>query len=84
VTIEVLVAILLVCLGILLGTTCTTEALQPKLRRQAQERRKLNEEWSAVRTARQQHGTCPRCASLLTEGDWYIAPTIVDDPPNDD
>ncbi|MDQ4092431.1 MAG: hypothetical protein M3143_03135 [Actinomycetota bacterium] len=83
-TIEVLVAILLVCLGILLGTTWTTEALQPKLRRQAQERRRLNEEWSAVRTARWQRGTCPRCASLLAERDWYIAPTIVDDPPDDD
>ena len=83
-TIEVLVAIVLVCLGILLGTTWTTEALQPKLRRQAEERRQLNEEWSAVRTARQQRATCPRCASLLTNRDWYIAPTIVDDPPDDD
>lgn len=83
-TIEVLVAILLVCLGILLGTTWTTEALQPMLRRQAEERRRLNEEWSAVRTARRQRGTCPRCASPLTERNWYIAPTIVDGPPDED
>lgn len=83
-TIEVLGAILLVCLGILLGTTWTTEALQPKLRRQAEERRQLNEEWWAVRTARQQRGTCPRCASVLTERDWYLTPRIVDDPPDDD
>ena len=84
VTIEVLVAILLVCLGMLLGTTWTTEALQPKLRWQAEERRRLNEEWSAVRTARRQRGICPRCASLLTERDWYVAPTIVEDPSDDD
>lgn len=83
-TIEVLAAIVLVCLGILLGATWTTEALQPKLRRQAEERRRLNEEWSAVRTARQQRGRCPRCASLLTERDWYIAPTIVEDLSDDD
>jgi cell division protein FtsL len=83
VTIEVLVAIVLVCVGILLGTTWTTEALQPKLRRQADERRRLNEEWSAIRTARRQHGTCPRCASLLTERNRYIAPTIASDPPDD-
>ncbi|MDQ4020663.1 MAG: hypothetical protein M3257_03315 [Actinomycetota bacterium] len=83
-TIEVLGAILLICLGMLLGTTWTTQALQPKLRRQAEERRQLNEEWSAVRTARQQRGTCPRCASVLTDRDWYIAPTIVDDPSDDD
>ena len=83
VTIEVLGAILLICLGMLLGTTWTTQALQPQLRRQAEERRQLNEEWSAVRTARQQRGTCPRCASVLTDRDWYIAPMIVDDPSDD-
>ena len=76
-----LVASLLVCLGILLGTTWTMETLQPRLRRQAEERRRLNEEWSAVRTARWRRGTCPRCASPLTERNWYIAPTIVETPP---
>jgi sulfite exporter TauE/SafE len=51
VTIEVLVGVLLVCLGLLLGTSWTVQALQPRLRRQAEERRRLNEEWSVVRTA---------------------------------
>ncbi|HEX2263837.1 MAG TPA: hypothetical protein VHH52_08785 [Pseudonocardiaceae bacterium] len=68
-TIEVLVAILLVCLGILLGTTWTTQALQPRLRRQAEERRRLNEEWSAVRTAPRQRGTCST-ASIIAAASW--------------
>ncbi len=83
-TLQVLVAVLLVCLGLLLGTTWTIQALQPKLRRQAEERRRLNEEWLAVRAAARQRGRCPRCAGSLTERDWYIAPVIVEDPPEDD
>jgi cell division protein FtsL len=84
VILSILGAVMLVCLGLLLGSTWTTQALQPKLRRQAEERRQLNEEWSAVRTAHEQRGKCPRCASLLTERDWYIAPTIVEEPSDDD
>ncbi|HEV7450860.1 MAG TPA: hypothetical protein VGO16_05635 [Pseudonocardiaceae bacterium] len=82
-------AVLLVCLGLLLGGTWTIQAVQPKLRRQAEERRRLNEEWSAVRTARRQRGECPLCSRLLSERDWYYyyyyyyAPTIVEDPPDD-
>ncbi len=84
-TLQVLSGVLLVCVGLLLGATWTIQALQPKLRRQAEERRKLNEEWSTVRTARQQRGECPRCASpQLSEWDWYVAPTLVEDPPDDD
>ena len=66
----VLGAILLVCLGLLLGAAWTVEALQYKLRRQAEERHRLNEEWSAIRTARRRRGVCPRCASPLSERDW--------------
>lgn len=83
-TVQVLSAILLVCLGVLLGATWTIEALQPKLRRRAQERRRLNEEWFAVRTARRQRRECPRCGALLTERNWYLAPTIVEDLQDDD
>ncbi|PZS37744.1 MAG: hypothetical protein DLM62_17555 [Pseudonocardiales bacterium] len=79
-TVQVLTAVLLVCLGVLLGAIWTIQALQPKLRRQAEQRRRLNEEWSAVRTARRQRRECPRCGALLTERDWYLAPTIVEDP----
>jgi cell division protein FtsL len=76
-------SILLICLGLLLGASWTTQALQPKLRQQAEERRRLNEEWSRVRTARRQRGQCPRCASPLSEQDWYFAPTLMEDPPDD-
>ena len=57
-TIEVLVGVLLVCLGLLLGTSWTIQASQPKLRRQAMERHRLNEEWSTVCTARLQWEKC--------------------------
>ncbi len=83
-TIQVLRAVLLVCLGLLLGSSWTIQAVQPKLHRQAEERRRLNEEWLAVRTARRQRGRCPRCGSALYEQDWYFAPTAVEERPNDD
>jgi hypothetical protein len=83
---QVLGAVLLICLGMLLGCSWTIQALQPKLRRQAEERRRLNEEWSAVRTARRQWSRCPRCASPLSEQRWcfYFAPTLVEERPDDD
>ncbi len=77
-TIQVLSAVLLVCLGLLLGSSWTIQAVQPKLRQQAEERRSLNEEWSAVRAARRQRGRCPRCGSPLSERDWSFAPTSVE------
>jgi uncharacterized paraquat-inducible protein A len=80
----VLGAILLVLLGLLLGATWTTQAVQPKLRRQAEERRRLNEEWLAVRSARRQQSACPRCGSPLSERDWYFTPTLVEEPADDD
>ena len=73
------IAALLVMFGLLLGTTWTIQALQPKLRQQAEERRRLNEQWAAVRAVRQRQGRCPRCATPLPEDDW--AP---DKPPDDD
>jgi hypothetical protein len=76
--------VVLVCLGLMLGSSWTVQALHRKLSRQAEERRRLNEEWSVVRTARRQRGECPRCASLLSAQDWYVAPTLVEDRPNDD
>ncbi|MGH3548360.1 MAG: hypothetical protein ACRDQU_09665 [Pseudonocardiaceae bacterium] len=83
-TVQVLSAILLVCLGVLLGATWTIQVWQPRLRRQAEQRRRLNEEWSAVRAARRQRRECPRCAALLTERDWYLAPALVEDLRYDD
>jgi len=79
-----LAAALLILLGLLIGWAWTNQALQPKLRQQAEERRRLNAEWLAVRAARRQQAECPRCASPLSEQDWYYAPTLVEDPPDDD
>lgn len=79
-----LAAILLVCLGLLLGATWTMQALQPQLNRQAEERRRLNEEWAAVRATRHQLSECPRCGCVLTRRDWYVTPTPAESPPDDD
>jgi uncharacterized paraquat-inducible protein A len=69
-----LVLVLLVCLGLLLGATWTIRALQLRLRRQAEEQRRLNEEWLAIRNARWQRGRCPRCAGTLYERHRYFGP----------
>ena len=84
VTLFLLSEMLLVFLGLLLGASWTTQATQHRLGRQAEERRRLNAEWSAIRTARRQRSTCPRCARSLSEQDWYYAPPVVDDRPDDD
>ncbi len=68
-TLQVAGGVLLVCLGLLLGTTWTVQVLQPTLRRQAEERRRLNEGWAAVRAAHHQRRRCRRCGGLLTEWD---------------
>jgi hypothetical protein len=83
VTLQVLSEVLLVCLGLLLGSTWTTQALQPRLRRQAEERRTLNAEWLAVRTARRQRRQCPSCGSPLAERDWYFTRTIAEGRPDE-
>lgn len=73
-TMQVLIGVLLVCLGLLLGTTWTIQALQARLRRRAEERRRLNEEWMAIRkewsmirTTRHQLAKCPHGTTSLTE-----------------
>ena len=47
-------AVLLVCLGLLLGATWTTQVLHHKHQQLAGERRWLNEQWSMIRTARRE------------------------------
>jgi hypothetical protein len=62
-------SLLLICLGLLLGATWTIQALQLELRHRAEERRRLNKERLAIRTARRQ-GQCSRCAIHLSRQDW--------------
>ena len=68
-TLQVSAGLLLVCLGLLLGTTWTIQALQFRLRHQAEERRRLNAEWAAIRVTRQQRVQCPRCGAPLSDWD---------------
>jgi Pyruvate/2-oxoacid:ferredoxin oxidoreductase delta subunit len=72
------------CLGMLLGTTLTIQASQPRLRRQVEERRRLNAEWQAVREAQQsmQLVRCRRCGYVLPDQTRYIEEE--DDPDDDD
>jgi hypothetical protein len=85
VTIQLADLILMVCLslGVLLGTSWAVQALQPKLRRQAEERRRLNAQWQQIRDAgkRIRRGWCPRCERRLSERARYIED---DDEPDDD
>jgi len=66
--------LMLICLGLLLGSSWTVQALETKLQRQAEERHKLNEEWLAIRAARQLQGKCARCENRLFEQRWHIPP----------
>ena len=82
-TLAVLGMALLLCLGILLGTAWTMQAVQPNLQRQAKERHRLNEEWLAIRAARRKRDVCPRCGNYA-HPDWYSAPAVVTDRTKDD
>ena len=80
----VLGAVFLVCFGLLLGATWTTQAIQPKLRQQAVERRRLNEEWLALRDAHRQLGECPRCGYRFTTPRSHSRPARIERTLDDD
>lgn len=67
----IVVAALLISLGLLLGSSWTNQFLQSRFSRQAEERRRLNEEWSAIHAARQQQRESSRCASAMSKQYWY-------------
>lgn len=64
---HILGGVLLLCLGLLLGATWTTQALRHKHSRLAEERRRLNEQLLAV-AAPANNAVCPRCAHPLMTG----------------
>lgn len=80
----VLGGLLLLFLGLLLGATWTTQLNQSQNNRQAKERRRLNEEWAAVRAVRRQQTECERCASPLYEQNWYFSSTGSEERPDND
>jgi hypothetical protein len=81
---QLLGSLLLICLGLLLGTTWTIQAVQPKLDRQAEERRRLNEEWATVCSIRRQHARCARCGFLQADVDLHFEQAPIEDLPDDD
>jgi hypothetical protein len=76
--------LLLLFLGALLGGSWATQLAQPKLRRQAEERRRLNEQWAALPTVQSQRRKCPRCSLQLSEWDWYLPFIASEERPDDD
>ena len=76
--------LLLICLGMLLGATSANQLRQSQLRRQAEERRRLNNEWAAIRAVYRQQAECPCCAFPLYEQNRYFAPTSIEERPDDD
>ena len=76
--------LLLFFLGMLIGASWNTQANQSQLRRQAEERRRLNDEWAAIRAVRRQQTECLGCASPLYERNWHFAPTVGEERPDDD
>lgn len=76
-------ALLFVSFGILLGAAWMTQALRPRLRRQAEERRRLNQEWVAVREACLSLERCPRCGCPLVRWNGYFG-VLPDDALDDD
>lgn len=85
-TVQTAGLIVLACLfiGMLLGTAWTVQAVQPNLRRQAEERRQINAEWQAVRDAAQSvhFARCPRCGCRLSSTGGYFDDE--DEEPDDD
>ena len=85
-TVQTVGMIVLACLfiGMLLGTAWTVQAVQPNLRRQAEERRQINAEWQAVRDAQQSvyFVRCPRCGCRLSSAGGYFDDE--DEEPDDD
>jgi hypothetical protein len=75
--------LLLVCLGMLLGITWNIQMNQGTLRRQAEERRRLNNEWAAIRTLQRQQGECPCCESPLYEQNGRLGPKGIEERSDD-
>lgn len=81
ITIILLGALLSICIGALIGSAWTTQALEGRFRHHAAERRRLNEEWAAVRALREQQRRCVDCADELS---WHRDRALVGAPDDED
>lgn len=76
-------AVVLFCLGGLVGAAWTSQILGGISRRHAGERRSLNHDWRALEDARRARGEpthCARCHRELSESSWQlIAPSAADE-----
>lgn len=59
------VGLVLIGIGTLIGSSWTVQALEAKFRQQTAERRRLNEEWRAVRAYRARQRHCAACDDQL-------------------
>ena len=70
-------AVVLICIGALLGATCSRRLLERRLdqeaNQQAEERRMLAKEWAAIH---QRRGECPRCSDPLPKPRRFTSRTV--------
>lgn|GEM_PF-6935839 len=76
-------AVVLVCIGGLVGAAWTTQLMGNVSRRHAEQRRALNAGWQALEDARRAGGEsayCARCHQALSESSWrLVAPALTDE-----
>jgi len=76
-------AVVLFGLGALLGASWTTQIMGGVSRRHAAERRRLNDAWRALesaRTARGEPAHCAGCHQRLSRSSWLmVVPAVGDD-----
>lgn len=68
------VGLLLIGVGALIGSSWTVQALEGRFRQHAAERRRLNDEWRAIRAHRTQQRRCAECDDELQ---LYRQPALV-------
>lgn len=79
-------AVVLVCLGGLVGATWTTQIMGNVSRRHAAQRRSLNDGWLALEDARRARGEsayCARCHLELSESSWRLVSQALNEEEDD-
>lgn len=79
-------AVVLLCLGGLVGASWTTQIMGGLSRRHAVERRSLNDGWRALQAAKRNRGEpvyCARCHRELSESSWLLVAPGTNDEEDD-